>query len=267
MRAERQRVFDAARRYWSPLTIGFDQFCGHLGQLGYIRELPLHVADVYLCVACGLGNKRACQVLETKYFPGVRTYVSTVDARADTVEDVLQGVRDRLLVGPKARILTYGGRGSFQAWLCKVARNVALDYLRAHSMRRRTRARLNDFAVIELLHPAVPTSPEDAVLREREARLIQGALSKAISNLPTQDRRLLYHYFVCGLCIDDLGRIYSIDRSTAARRISRNLRRIRSAVGTDLLPHMGRLEPGELERWGSVLQQRADINASVLLAG
>lgn len=56
------------------------------------------------------------------------------------------------------------------------------------------------------------------------------ALSAALHRLEAPDKRLLELHFLAGLSIDQLGRIYAIDRATAAHRLNRILLRLRTTI-------------------------------------
>lgn len=265
--AERRRAFEAAQRHWPTVTIRFELFCAQLSHLGHTDALPTYPSSLYLCIACGLGVDAACKLLESKYFPALRACVAKFDHRADVVEDILQQVRARLLVGPAARIRTYSGRGSLDGWLRTVARNAARDFLRAQGAGQRQSWQRPDtgLAGAEYLHSAPPSSPEDEAFGDTFAPIIQRAITQSVRTLGSEERQLLYHYFVSDLCIDDLGRMYSVNRSTAARRILRNVRRIQRELRKELLPRLGQLEPGELESWVPLLFARLEMNVDVLL--
>jgi RNA polymerase sigma-70 factor, ECF subfamily len=267
MHAQRRQAFAAAREQWPAVALRFEQFCAHLNQLGYTHDLPVHAPSLYLCVACGLGDPRACKLLETNYFPALRTCVTRLDARAHVVDEVLQQVRDRLLVGPAPRIARYHGRGSLSGWLRAVAQNTARDFSRAERSSREQGPRgLDTEAPAPSVALMVPPSAEEEAFRARYAPIVQRALSKSVLALGTEERTLLHHYFVSGLGIDALGQLYAVDRSTAARRISRNVRRIQRGLRQELIPVLGPIDAAELERWVPVLYQRFDMTAETLLA-
>jgi hypothetical protein len=95
---------------------------------------------------------------------------------------------------------------------------------------------------------------------------VQRALSKSVLALGVEARTLLHHYFVSGLGIDALGQLYAVDRSTAARRIARTVRRIQRGLRQELTPVLGALDAAELESWVPILFERCDMTADALLA-
>jgi RNA polymerase sigma-70 factor len=252
--AQRRLAFDRARADWPSSSVRFEDFCSHLERLGYDRELPAQLSCLYLCVACSQGCASACKQLEAKYFPALRAFVSKFDPRPDVVDDLLQQIRYRLLVGPAPRIRTYRGQGSFEGWLRRVANTIAVDSIRINIGRQRRAQRLNqDTACVDRIHAGPGSSPDEQLHSKLYAGVVQRALHQSIHALPSDQRQLLHHYYVSGLNIDQLGSMYACNRSTAARRIVRSVRMIQRALRKELSRQLGPLGGGELESWVPVL--------------
>jgi RNA polymerase sigma-70 factor len=198
----------------------------------------------------------------------LRARLSRVASEHDFAEEVLQRVRARLLVGSKPRISTYRGDGPLGAWLHVVAANVARDYLRSYRKRRSCCCPL-DAASARFSKTSDPStvtaSPEDDVLAASHARTLEQGLVNAMLELTNEERQLLHHYFVSGLSIDVLGAMYSINRATAARRIRRNVERLRQAVRRQLSRSAIRLGSSEFAAFGLAVGERLNVNASSLL--
>jgi len=266
--AEQHLAFDAARAAWPALRVRFEDFCSHLDRLGYERELPPQLGSLYLCVACSQGCATACTQLEAKYFPALRAFVSKFDPRPDVVDDLLQQIRYRLLVGPAPRIRTYRGEGSFDGWLRRVASTIAVDSIRTNiGHERRTHRLGQDTACIDRIHAAPTPPPDEQLHRERYTGIVQRALYRSIHALPSDQRQLLHHYYVSGLSIDQLGSMYTCNRSTAARRIVRSVRTVQRALRAELSQHLGSLAGGELESWMPVLYRRWGVDVGGWLGG
>lgn len=260
-------AYDSARERWPGLGVDFARFCEHLSHLGYVEtSLPRHPSELYLCVGCGVGARSACSALEASYFQPLRARLRSIASDQDFAEEVLQRVRARLLVGSKPRINTYRGDGPLGGWLHVVAANVARDYLRASSRRRSRRWPLDAAAArFTGAHATYAPSPEDDALAASCAHSVEQGLVKAVRELTSEERQLLHHYFVSGLSIDVLGAMYSINRSTAARRIRRNIERIRQGVHRELSTSSVSLGSVELAGFWPTLGKRLNANASSLL--
>lgn len=266
--ADRKRAFDAAREQWPALGFGFDQYCAHLTRLGYADALPHFPSSVYLCCACSSVGNAACRVLEAAYFPALRSFIAKFDARPEIIEDLLQQLRARLFVGPKARILTYKGKGALQGWLRGVARSVAVDFIRVRKARREDSWYSTDSDVTgtEYVCASPSYSPEDDYVYARYTDTVMCGLQRAMGALDGEDRQLLHHYFVSGLTIDALAPLYAVNRSTIARRIQRNVGRVRRELRREVTPQLGPFEPGELESWAPIVFHRLNVDAGALLA-
>jgi RNA polymerase sigma-70 factor len=265
MHADRQRAFEAALEQWPTVVLRFDQFCSHLTRLGHVDEIPTHTPAIYLCAACGLGDEQACRVLEATYFPALRSCVKRLDPRPEVVDDVLQQVRDRLLVGPTPRIASYRGEGSLDGWLRAIATNAARDHMRAQRAQKEYGSAHGETEwLLDLAEAATARAcPEEETFRKRHCSMVDEALCRSVLSLSSEDRMLLYHYFVTGLGIDGLGRLYEVNRSTAARRILRSVQRIQRYLRKELARSMGSLEAGDIESWVPFLW--VDVTADSLL--
>ena len=97
------------------------------------------------------------------------------------IEEALQTLRARLLVGPRAKIADYAARGTLVAWLSVAAARVALDAIRSRNARKLHHAR---FRFADVIHATLSffCGPQSHVtgdhLRRGETR------SKAAHDLP-----------------------------------------------------------------------------------
>jgi len=232
----RLEAFEAARRELPEVELAFDEFGSHLDTLGYVTELPKFAGSVYLCCACALQRPTGLRTLEDVYFPAVRDTIARTRFGADVVDDMLQTVRERLLVAPKVRIATYRGNGPLCAWLRAIASNAIRDRVRGerHDSSFRETSRPS-----EMVERTDAESPEWMSLSRECTRLVEVALHREIRKLETNHRRLLELHFVHGLGIDDLAPLIGVHRSSVARQIKRIITRLADAVHRQLLPHGG----------------------------
>lgn len=224
---ERREAFARARAHWSGFELTFEQFASHLDRLGWSAELPRQVEPLYLCAACSLGSAAACGALEREYFPALRSAIARRYKRWDFVDDVLQQTRERLMVGAAPRIATYRGEGSLSAWLRQVATRIALDLRRGPS----PAALFADWREHARLHAeGMSASPSPATNAGAWAVWVERALVEALASLEPPQRSLLRMFYVQGVKIEEIGRCYGIDRSTAYRRLRRAESSIRRGV-------------------------------------
>jgi RNA polymerase sigma-70 factor (ECF subfamily) len=259
---ERKSAFERGQHDWPGLSVTFSQFTHHLDGIGYRAGLPRHLGAVFLCVGCTVGLADACSALDRSYLSALRPTVRRLVRNNDAAEDVLQEVRNRLLVGPSPKIATYRGEGSLASWLRIIALNVARDYKRSCVSETRRFSRLKD-----LCHPKARTiHPDDAYFLKECSRVCEMSLLSAVASLAEDERILLRNHFVLGVGIDELGRLYSVDRSTAARRILRSVQAVRCHLEDKLSNHFGGLNAHELSELLRQLYGYVDIDGLTLLS-
>jgi RNA polymerase sigma-70 factor len=235
--SSRRRAYDLARASCPLLDVTFEAFSSHLNSLGYERSLPCQLESLYLCLACSLGRDDAYHLVERRHLSALRTFLSGFDAREDVVDELLQQVRYRLLVGPNAKIRGYRGEGPLDAWLRRIARSVAVDFLRSRAAQQRRLVRCSrELMCLEATHGQPPEPPDECLHGECSRRRLEAALRRALDTLSTEQRQVLYQYYVSELTIDQLGVVYRCDRSTAARRVVGVVRAIRRRLRQEL-PH------------------------------
>jgi RNA polymerase sigma factor (sigma-70 family) len=112
------------------------------------------------------------------------------------------------------------GRGSQRAWLFGIARNAALDELRA---RKRTAALHGD---PEDPGAATASSPDDDA---EEAALRRATVRAALAGLDPRDRELIALKFHAGLGNAEIAKVLGISVANAGTRVHRAVTRLRKA--------------------------------------
>lgn len=134
--------------------------------------------------------------------------------RADA-EDVLQEV----FLAVWNRSQTYNAElGPPVAWLVRIARNRALDRLRANAVRTRT----TDAAP----EPVEPTSPE---VRAAEGER-QRAVTRALAGLPREQRDLIEQAYFLGLTQSELAERHRLPLGTVKTRIRTGMLALRQSL-------------------------------------
>ena len=181
-------------------------------------------AELYLCCGCARGDVEATRVLEADALPHVVKAISRIDPEPEFIEEALQILRGKLLVGPRAKVADYAARGPLIAWLSVAAARVALDLIRSRNARKLQHADLPDRLA------QTDVSPLNDIVKSRYADSFQRALKEAISALPPRERNLLRLQLVGRCSIDQLGRMYLVHRATAARWLESARNRVFESV-------------------------------------
>jgi RNA polymerase sigma-70 factor (ECF subfamily) len=105
-------------------------------------------------------------------------------------------------------------RGTQRAWLFGIARNAALDELRA---RKRTAALLAD--------PEAPQAPAE----DEEAALRRATVRAALAELDPRERELIALKFHAGLSNAEIAKVLGISTANAGTRVHRAVTRLRKA--------------------------------------
>ncbi|NMO17465.1 hypothetical protein HPC49_21435 [Pyxidicoccus fallax] len=216
-----------------------------------------HLEDQVLALASAEGNPRAQQELDRRVRERVAQAARRVDASAAFIEEVRQGVRERLLLGSEGsgpRILEYSGRGPLEAWVGVVATRVALNLRRGVQP-----VSLDERLVTGLAMPS--PDPELALIKGEYREAFQRAFRAALAELEDTEVNILRLHFAKGLNIDDLGRTYGVHRATAARWIARARERLLASIRARLMDEL-RLGPEEFESLMELVRSQIHLSLS-----
>jgi RNA polymerase sigma-70 factor (ECF subfamily) len=175
-----------------------------------------HLDDLFLARACLAKDSGALKWLERDVMPLLRRTLLRVKASDAFVDDALQVVRERLLVGPPPRLSGYSGRGPLVAWARAFAFGTGYDLLRAEGGRTQPLDTSDeDDAAIEL--NASSEAADVRLIKARHQREFSAALKQAMTELTPQQRVALRMRFVDGLPREDIGAFFNVHRTTAMR--------------------------------------------------
>ena len=177
------------------------------------------VADLYLACAVVAGVQRAHdafdKILRTDLPPAIRT----VDPSPDMIDEVLQLLREKLLVPvdgatPGLRLESYSGHGPLAGWLRVSALRIAL------SLKRR---RQPDLAPDDELAAILDLAPnaEVKVLAEQVGSDLRASLRAALAAQPARIRTVLRMYYADNQGVEDIGRVYNVHASTVSRWLAK----------------------------------------------
>jgi len=219
--AEVRQLYDEAQRTWPDVELAFPTFAARLAAGG-----RGHAADLYLACACAEQSGPALAELDRIFLRCVRDAVSRIDRSHDFVSEVQQILRERLLVGPEAKIREYRGGGALTAWIRTAAVRTALN------LRRRSKQETKRGTSLEPFEPLL--DPEIALLRQRHMPEIDAALRRAIAALDPRERLLLHFYYVDGLTLAKIAALERVGVSTVFRRMNATTQAVLASIKSEL---------------------------------
>jgi len=215
----------------------------------------LPAAELWLALACARGDAKALRELEARTFPGARAVLGRMGLSADAIAEVLQILRERLLVaepGETPRILAAAVHGDLPGVIRVAAVRTALN------LRRRDR-RL-EVGDARLLHELCPDDdPELAALKEQHRAAFKAALEDALRGLRAQERNVLRMHLLHALSIDAIGSTYQVHRATAARWLTAIREKLDRETRRLLRERRGLTDP-EVDSLVRLVESRIDVS-------
>jgi RNA polymerase sigma-70 factor, ECF subfamily len=218
--ADVRQLYGEARATWPGIDLAFETFAARLEAGG-----RAHASDLYLATACTEQSTAALAEFDRLFLRSVRDAVARIDRSHDFVAEVQQILRERLLVGPNAKIREYRGGGALASWIRTAAVRTALN-LRRRTKQEVKREGLEPFE--QLLDPAI------ALLRQRHMPEIDAALRRAIAALDSKERLLLHFYYVDGLTLAKIAALERVGTSTVFRRMNAATQTVLASVKEEL---------------------------------
>ncbi len=206
----------------------------------------LHVEELYLALACGSGQPAAILALERAHGGEIAGALARVDRAAHelSIDDLRQILRLRLFVGDGARapaITSYRGRGPLGRWLFVTALREVLQASRRNASVEAeveaTRLQLRQMLI----------GPQLEYLDERERDAFHASFTEGIDALEIRERNLLRHALVDGLNVRQIGRMYGVHFTTAARWLTRARDSLAAETRARMMQRL-QTTPSELER-------------------
>lgn len=202
------------RAAWPDVALDEARFAAFLEGRVEAADLEARAPDLYIACAAAGSDARAIAALEARHFDVIDAALGKMGLATDRVAEVKQGLRKLLFVGDGdsgARIAEYRGSGDLRAWLRVTAMRAALKLLRKAG--REVPA--SDDAVLEAR--SSEDDPELQYMKAAYRAAFKTAFQEALDSLLPKEKTLLKQQLVDGLSIDELGTLYQVNRSTAAR--------------------------------------------------
>jgi RNA polymerase sigma-70 factor (ECF subfamily) len=262
LRDELRPLFDAARAAWPGIDVPFETFAARVAAAGVrgsadgAAGATINGRELYLACACAAGDLAALREFEEGYLGAARAAIARIDRSPDFVAEVQQVLRERLLVGPDAKLADYRGSGSLAGWVRTAAVRTALNLLRSY------KGQVDDDESLGQLEQRL--SPELALMKEQHRRDINAAIQRALAELSSDDRLILRYYYVDGLTLAKVAGLQKVSLSTVYRRLEAATQTVLARVRTDLADRL-RLSTESLDSLLRNIHDEIDLSLSQLL--
>jgi RNA polymerase sigma-70 factor (ECF subfamily) len=260
---ELERFLAAGKAAWPGLPLDDERFVRHVAERETAEGAPLldHAGDMYLACACAYGVAGAHAAFEQRYGAVIRRAAARKNSGDAFVEEAAQRLREQLFVAAEGlpKIAQYRGRSPLQAWLTLAASRAALMLLRGDARRREATGGGGEAL-------AGAGDQELAFLKQRYAPAFSSALAEAFTQLSNTERTLLELHIVGRASIDELGALYKVGRSTAARWIAAARDKLVEGTRSELRRRLG-LSDSEYESLAGLVRSQLDVSVVRLLEG
>lgn len=164
------------------------------------------------------------------YFPRVYRYLRARVGSPDEAADLAQDVFVRALV---SRSGSQPGRGQMLAWLIRIARNCAIDRVRAAQRWAVVSLDRQPVTVAEQADAHAPgtlaAQPDEEIARAE----LRARIAAALQQLPEDQRAAVVLVDIEGLPYEDAARVLSVPTGTLKSRLSRARARLRALLLAD----------------------------------
>lgn len=193
----------------------------------------VRTTELFLACASAKRDPVAIAHLERDTFGEVEAVYRRFPSIGIGLDDVVQRVREKLVLQDPPAIAGYSGMGALRGWV-----RAAVLHMLLNVAQRETREQPTDDALFDVMIGSDPGAEAAYVKLACRAEL-EAALAFGMNVLDDRDRCLLRYAFVDGRNIDEIGAIYSVHRATAARWISSARQRLVDLTREDLMRRLG----------------------------
>jgi RNA polymerase sigma-70 factor, ECF subfamily len=178
--------------------------------------LSLHLEDLHVALMCALGHPQAIARFVADHGDDIdlalRKAESTGVSRAERRQIALTRLLSADAKGPP-RISGYAGRGALRAWVRMAGSRLAVDLLRQHHRQPHASADPEIVARAQDQH----ADPQLALMQHMYRNEVHDAFERAFGELTPRERRLLRHHLLERSTFEQLGALFGVHRTTAAR--------------------------------------------------
>lgn len=216
--------------------------------------------DLELARSAARGDAAALRRLDEVIVREADAAARRVDRSPAFADEVRQALRVRLLVvaeSGRVRIADYAGRGPLGRWVGVAALRVALNLVRGRHVES---ADILDELV------SAEADPELHHLKTLYRAEFREALEAALGALPERARAVLRLCHVDGVTMVQLGRLYGVHETTAARWVQRAAADVAEDARSRLMARLS-MSPSTLDSVARMVLSNLDLSISRLLRG
>jgi RNA polymerase sigma-70 factor, ECF subfamily len=212
-----------------------------------------------LAAACLANLPGALERFDRTVLFRLRTAVARMDGGEALADDVEQHLRVLLFApaeGKRSLLLTYSGKGALGSWLKVVGVREAQRLRKAAPISHDP-----DDALADL--PAQGADPELRFLKFQYRNDFKAAFGEAMSSLDDRGRAVLRMSLLQNLSVDEVGKVYSVHRATAARWIAAAREQLIDGTRARLAERLG-LQSKELKSLMGLVKSNLSISLTAL---
>ncbi len=218
-------------------------------------------ADLYLACACSQRDRAALQIFETQFLSEVDRLGRKGNVSPVLLDEVRQELREKLFVGRAGahpKILDYSGTGSLRKWIRMVVVRVWLNA----AIRGPRETPHEDRILDGLLGSGGDTELE--YMKRLYMFEFKKSFYDAFNSLQARDKNLIRYTFVDGLILDEIGIVYGISRSSAARWLQKAHNRLTLAIRSQLIERLN-IDRAEYDRILSLILSQIEVTMERLV--
>jgi RNA polymerase sigma-70 factor (ECF subfamily) len=246
---------------WVPRKVFIAYVLERVGHgVGDEQPPPAAIAALYLACACVRGVAPALEAFESHCVPTIQRAGGRVGLRSDQVSELVQRLREDLLVGRAGAAPSlgkYGGRGDLGGWLRVTATREAIR------MKKRADGS-GDSEIDRLEARATGDDPELSYIKALYRDAFRAAFRVAALGLDAREKKVLYQHTVEGMNIDELGAAHGVHRATAARWIQSARENLFAGVRRELAQKLN-VSPKELQSIIRLVESHLEVTMKRLL--
>ncbi len=254
---------------WPSIAIEHDTFVAFLETLpagaGAVEAASEHddeaLAELYL--ACGCHNRDAAAFahFDANYLSVVPAALAHMRLPADTVDEVRQQVRHKLLLAEAdelPKLARYAGQGKLRGLVQVIAVRCALSMLRKDQ-------RIAPGGDDQLLAmPSPENDPELSFLKRRYRAEFKTSFQAAVQDLSSRDRNFLRLHLFGGMTVEQVGKVYGVHRATATRWLAKLRAQLLKDTQASLRKRL-QVSQDEFDGLMELIQSRLDVSMQRVL--